>query len=110
MFNKAKLNLVVDAAIFVTFTAATISGLVLLTMPHGGFRGGRNPDFSQTLLFLDKAAWNDLHVWSSLALVGGIVIHLALHWRWIVWMARRYARPMTPGRPLKLSPKRARLS
>ena len=37
MVNKAKLNLVVDAIILVTFIAATISGLVLLTMPHGAF-------------------------------------------------------------------------
>ena len=104
MFNKAKLNLVADAAIFVTFTAATISGLVLLTMPHAVFRGGRNPAFYQTVLFLNRSTWNDVHVWSSLALVGGIVIHLALHWRRIVWMVRRYARPMTPGRPPQVEP------
>lgn len=93
MFNKAKLNFVVDAIILVAFIAATISGLVLLTMPHGGFRGGRNPDFYQAVLFLDRSTWNDVHTWSSLGLIAGIVIHLALHWRWIVCMVRRYAMP-----------------
>ena len=43
MFSNAKLNLVVDAVILMAFLAATISGLVLLTMPHAGYEGGRNP-------------------------------------------------------------------
>ena len=43
MFNKAKLNFVVDAVILVAFLAATVSGVVLLTVPHGGYQGGRNP-------------------------------------------------------------------
>jgi len=88
MFNKGKLNFVVDAIILVAFIAATISGLVLLTMPQGGFRGGRNPDFYQAVLFLDRSTWNDVHTWGSLGLIAGIVIHLALHWTWIVCMVK----------------------
>jgi hypothetical protein len=69
--------------------AATVSGLVLLTMPHGGYQGGRNPDFGKTVLYLSRDGWNDLHVWGSLAVIAGIGVHLALHWRWIVCMAKK---------------------
>ena len=43
MFNKAKLNFVVDAVILVAFLAATVSGVVLLTAPHGGIPGRSQP-------------------------------------------------------------------
>jgi hypothetical protein len=91
MITKAKLNFAVDAMILVAFLAAAASGIVLLGMPHGGFQGGRNPNFGQTVLFLSRDGWSDVHVWGSLAMIAGIVIHLALHWRWIVCMVRRFA-------------------
>ena len=92
MFSNTKLNLVVDAVILMAFLAATISGLVLLTLPHGGYQGGRNPHYVQTVLFLTRDGWNDVHVWGSLAVIAGIAVHLVLHWRWIVCMVKRFAR------------------
>ena len=90
MFSKAKLNFVVDAMILLAFLAAAVSGIVLLTVPHGGFQGGRNPNFEQTVLSLSRDGWNDVHIWGGLAMIAGIVVHLALHWRWIVCMAKRF--------------------
>jgi len=43
MFSKAKLNFVVDAMILVAFLAAAVSGIVLLTQPHGGFKVAVTP-------------------------------------------------------------------
>jgi hypothetical protein len=91
MFSKSKLNFVVDALILIAFLAATVSGLVLLTMPHGGYQGGRNPNFGGTVLLLTRDGWNDIHVWGSLAMIAGVVVHLALHWRWIVRMVKGFA-------------------
>jgi len=91
MFSNAKLNIVVDAVILMAFLAATISGLVLLTLPHGGYQGGRNPHYVQTVLFLTRDGWNDVHVWGSLAVIAGIAVHLVLHWRRIVCMVKRFA-------------------
>ncbi|HEM61373.1 MAG TPA: DUF4405 domain-containing protein [Chloroflexi bacterium] len=93
MFNRAKLNFAVDALILVAFLASAISGLVLLTMPHGGYQGGRNPYFGESVLFLSRDNWNDVHVWGSLAVIGGIVVHLALHWKWIVCMVKKFLAP-----------------
>ncbi|MCJ7618813.1 MAG: DUF4405 domain-containing protein [Anaerolineae bacterium] len=89
MFSKSKLNFAVDAMILLAFLAAAVSGIVLLTQPHGGYQGGRNPNFGQTVLFLSRDGWMDFHVWGSLAMIAGIVVHLALHWRWIVCMVKR---------------------
>jgi len=90
MFSRAKLNFVVDAMILIAFLAATVSGIVLLTMSHVGYQGGRNPDFGRVVLLLTHEGWNDLHVWGSLAMIAGIIIHLVLHWRWIVCMVKRF--------------------
>ena len=100
MFNRAKLNFVVDAIILVAFIAATVSGLTLLFVPHGGYQGGRNPDFYRTFLLLSRSTWNEVHTWASLGLLAGIGVHLALHWKWIVCMVKRYLSP----RPMPLSP------
>ena len=103
MFSKAKLNFVVDAMILVAFLAATVSGVVLLTVPHGGYQGGRNPYYGQAVLFLTRDGWNDVHVWGSLAMIVGIAVHVVLHWRWIVWMVKRFAglegHRVLPGSP-----------
>jgi hypothetical protein len=92
MISKAKLNFVVDAMILIAFLVATVSGVVLMAMPHGGYQGGRNPAFDATLLFLSRDQWSDLHVWSSLGMIAGIGVHLLLHWRWIVCMVKRLGR------------------
>ncbi len=90
--------------ILIAFMAATMSGLILMTMPHGGYQGGHNPALSQTLLFLSRHEWKDLHVWASLAMIAGIVVHVILHWRWIVGMVRRLASPLEPTPVLPGSP------
>lgn len=60
MSNKT--NLIVDAAIFVGFLAA----------------------------FEPRLTGIALHEWLSLAVFGVIVAHLALHWRWVVQITRRF--------------------
>jgi hypothetical protein len=90
--NKTKLNFLLDTAIFIAFLLSAVSGVVFLFLPQGGFQGGRNPGFQGSILFLSRAGWRDLHTWASLIFVAGVVIHLALHWRWIVCVAKRYAR------------------
>ena len=121
MFSKAKLFFLVDALILVAFLASAISGLVLLTAAHGGYQGGSNPDFEQggyqggrnpdfergenqgggnadsgqTVLFLSRDNWNHIHVWGTLAMIGGIVVHLFLHWKWIAHMLKRL---LVPGK------------
>jgi hypothetical protein len=86
--GSARLNFSLDSLLFSAFLLANVSGLVLwLALPGGGYRGGRNP----FLLGLTRHDWSDLHWWAGLAMMVILTVHLALHWHWIVCVARRYA-------------------
>lgn len=44
---------------------------------------------SNLVLGLSRGTWNDLHLWSSLAMGAGVLVHLLLHWSWIVCTTQR---------------------
>ena len=87
--NKARWNLLTDAAIGVAFLVEAVSGFVLwLVLPHGGFQGGRNLAYARTLI-VSRDTWLWLHDWFAVVMMLGVLIHLALHWRWIICMFRK---------------------
>jgi len=92
--SKARLNYALDLVIAIAFILSTASGLVLWLAGSGGYQGGRNPNFNTAFLGLSQHTWSDLHVWVSLVLVLGIVVHFALHWNWVVCMTRRLLKPV----------------
>jgi preprotein translocase subunit SecG len=84
--NRTALNLLIDVISFFAFLASTISGLVLWQVfPGGGygFRGGRGLVSEPLFWGLSHHDWLNLHNLTSLLLVALIVLHIALHWRWI---------------------------
>lgn len=89
MKSKAQINYWIDVVIAVAFVLSLVSGLILFLGPSGGYQGGRNPAYGQTILLLDHHAWNQLHTWSSIAMAGGVFAHLVLHWRWIICMTKK---------------------
>ena len=55
-----------------------VSALLLwVIFPHGYFPG--------------RAGWLEVHKWTGLTLFLGVVVHLVLHWGWLVRMTRNYA-------------------
>jgi Domain of unknown function (DUF4405) len=78
----------INAALFTSAVLAALSGIYFLYMPTGGFQGGRNPLYNVQILFT-RQTWDDLHTWGGVAMIVAAVIHLALHWSWVVSMARR---------------------
>lgn len=93
LVRQARLNFTLNSLLFAAFFLVSLSGLVAwLVLPGGGYRGGRNPFYKATLLGLTHHDWTDLHLWAGLAMIVILVIHLALHWRWVLCIARRYAR------------------
>jgi hypothetical protein len=90
--RQARVNFSLDSVLFVVFFLTSLSGLIVwLALPSGGYRGGRNPFFNATLLGLTRYAWSDLHLWTGLAMLAVVTVHLALHLKWIVCVVRRYA-------------------
>ena len=39
---------------------------------------------------LTRHQWGDLHFWLALAALGVVIIHLILHWTWVVSVVRRW--------------------
>ena len=66
----------------------TITGIYFLFLPSGGYQGGRNPHYGQTFLF-DRQIWSDIHIWAGMVMIAVSLLHIILHWPWVVEMARR---------------------
>ena len=96
MISKAKINFWTDVVIGLAFVIAAVSGIVLLFAPSGGYQGGRNVHYEQTILLLGHHTWDTLHTWGSIAMIAGVFVHLVLHWKWMVCMTKRLI-----GRPKK---------
>ena len=93
--NRAKLNYWLDAAIGVAFLLSAISGLAFL-LPAGLGSGSG-------ILGLSYQAWDVLHIWSSLAMIAGVLVHLVLHRKWIVTMTgRTLSKPARASRPARV--------
>jgi hypothetical protein len=81
-------NWLLDATLFISAIIAMLSGIYFLYFPIGGYQGGRNPAYDLVILFT-RHAWDDLHTWSGVAMIMVVLIHLSLHWHWVVNMTRR---------------------
>ena len=88
MSSKAKTRLAIDSVIAVAFALSALSGIVMLLVP-AGYQGGRNLDYGREILWLGHHQWSDLHTWSSLVMIAGVLVHLVLHWKWIVCMFKK---------------------
>jgi len=93
MSDKVRLNYMLDMVIAVAFILSALSGLVFLGAGSGGYQGGRNPGFQTEIWGLSRSVWSDLHTWTSLVMIVGAVVHVLLHWNWIVCMTKRVLRP-----------------
>jgi hypothetical protein len=87
--SKVKLNYLLDGVIALAFVASAVSGIVFLFAGSGGYQGGRNPAFQTELLSIQRSVWSDLHTWVSLVMIAGVLMHLLLHWDWIVCVTKR---------------------
>ena len=87
-----KVNLVVDAALFVAAVTVTLSGL-LISQSVAGAIG---------VTIVPSSLWVSTHAWSADATILLLLVHFALHWRWIVNAAGKLgrARPRTPADPV----------
>jgi len=91
--NKARINYFVDLIIALGFLLTAVSGLLLFFAgSSGGYQGGRNPRYLQEVAFLSRSTWKTLHDWGGIAMVVGVLAHLALHWKWMVCMTRNLFR------------------
>ena len=86
--SQTRNNWVIDAALFMGALIASLTGIYFLFLPVGGYQGGRNPMFGIVILF-DRHTWEDLHLWFGILMIVAAVVHILVHWKWIVSMVRR---------------------
>jgi len=91
--TRTRNNWLVDVGLFTSAVIAALSGIYFLFLPVGGYQGGRNPWYGVTILFSRKT-WDDLHTWGGIAMIAIVVIHLSLHWSWVVNMLKRVVKEL----------------
>jgi cytochrome b subunit of formate dehydrogenase len=91
--NEAKINYWVDILIGIAFVIVAFSGLVrLFAGPSGGCQGGRNPLYLKPILFFSRSTWKELHNWSGILMILGVLGHFVLHWNCLACMTRNLFR------------------
>ncbi len=94
--QKTRSNWLIDAAVLGSALIAALSGIYFLFLPSGGYQGGRNAFYGITILF-QRATWNDLHTWSGVIMIAAVVVHLAIHWKWVTGTLKRVSKKLTAG-------------
>ena len=89
--KKATRNYIVDAVQGLLFLAQAISGFILWHILPSG-QGGMGRGGYDSVFIFARHTWLDIHKWVGAALLAAIIVHLILHWRWVVYMARSYFR------------------
>jgi hypothetical protein len=86
--KQTQRNWWIDIILFTSAVIAAITGIYFLFLPSGGYQGGWNPYYNVQILF-QRETWDDLHTWGGLIMIAIVVIHLVIHWSWIVSMVRK---------------------
>ena len=89
--NTTRRNWYLDAVLFLGMVIAAISGIYFLIFPDGGYMGGRNPYYGIQIIF-DRTGWEWIHTWLSVGFVAVALLHLILHWKWVVSTIKRVFR------------------
>jgi hypothetical protein len=79
----------------VTGIAILFSSVYFLYFPVG-FQGGRNPDYG-TIIVFGREMWDAIHLWSGIGMIIVLVIHIAVHDKWIIAMLKRFFRGKSGG-------------
>ena len=89
--RKATQNFILAITLILLSLVEAISGFVLwLAFPRGGGGRGWQGGGGGTLTFwtIPRDTWIDIHDWVAVALLVVVIIHVILHWQWIVRMSK----------------------
>jgi hypothetical protein len=89
--SGARNNVLVDAAVAITFVVCAISGIYFLFVPQGGYHGGTVAGWDPGFLFT-RLTWDLIHTWSGAALIVAALAHVAIHWLWLKKVTAKVAR------------------
>ena len=84
--NKSKINYVVDFLLGLSFLITAITGLVIFFLLPKGIKQGSYQEF----LGIVKGTWSSIHDWSGIIMIVLSIVHLILHWKWVVCMTKSF--------------------
>ena len=76
---KTSVDRVLNLLLWLAFCALAGTGLLLAFRLPPGSRGGAG----LSALGMTRHEWGDWHTWIAYAFLALILLHLALHWRWL---------------------------
>ena len=92
---RVRLNAIVDIAAFPVLLLSLFSGIITWkVLPSGSDIVGPARGAGRVVfLGLQRGEWRDIRICAGLVLAGLVVLHLMLHWRWILRIPRLLSRP-----------------
>jgi hypothetical protein len=81
MNTRGRWNLIINSLVAVSFILVAISGLYFFFFPGNKHLPGSIVIFSWT-------TWDLIHTWSGIILISSVVLHFAIHWKWITKVTR----------------------
>jgi hypothetical protein len=85
-------NYILFVIMFLLALFQAVSGFLMwLVINRGGegFQGGRGLEQADSTFMWSKHTWTNLHDWTAVALLVMVIIHLILHWKWIVYTTKK---------------------
>jgi len=86
--DKAKINYIIDCIMGLSFVGVAITGLIIFFFLPSGIQGGGEQQFMN----ITKHNWSAFHEWAGIIMLLFVIIHLILHWRWILSMTKAILR------------------
>jgi len=103
--KRNTLNFIIDMAGFGVLLALTCTGVIMkYVLPPGtgglgrSATGGHGRGDIKTLLAMTRHQWGSIHFVLAVVFVALIIVHLALHWKWIKNTLKSLFRP-SPTKP-----------
>jgi hypothetical protein len=78
----------IDSFLFLSGILVLFSSLYFLLWPSNGYQGGRNAAYEATIVF-SRDVWDIMHTWAGVTMIVVAIIHIPLHWGWIMTMSKR---------------------
>lgn len=95
--KRTHLNFLIDLAAALLFLCMLATGFLLsFPLPPGTNK-------SLTLWGLSRHQWGGVHFWISGALLAVLLVHLALHWQWVVSVVRQRLGQAAPAEKTALA-------
>lgn len=83
--SRNLLNYIIDVLLVIVMLAILGTGLLIRYQLPPGSRGGHGLE----MWGWSRHGWGDLHFWLAVAAVALFVLHVALHWDWVVAVTQR---------------------